>query len=102
MIAITHRFLNENGVEGTRLYKVAEEKRPNVLDAMKNGDIGFIINTPSGPESREDEIMIRSGAVANKISICTNLAAAKQSVMAIQSLQKQDLTVTPLQDYHGI
>ena len=47
---------------------------------MKNGEIDFIVNTPSSHESREDEVVIRSAAVANKISHCTNLAAAEASV----------------------
>ena len=67
---------------------------------MKNGEIHFIVNTPSSHESREDEVVIRSTAVANKISHCTNLAAAVASVQAIRSLQKRELTVTPLQDYY--
>ena len=96
----TFRRLDEAGVPAQRLYKLAERKRPNVLDMMKNGEIHFIVNTPSSHESREDEVVIRSTAVANKISHCTNLAAAAASVQAIRSLQKRELTVTPLQDYY--
>ncbi len=44
--------------------------------------------------------MIRSAAVAYKVSHCTNLPAAVATVQAIRSLQQQDLTVKPLQDYH--
>lgn len=84
-----------------RLYKLAEQKRPNVIDMMKNGEIDFIINTPSGHEAREDEVKIRSGAVQYKISHCTNLAAAEASVKAIRSLQEREFTVTPLQEHHG-
>ena len=94
----TYKFLKENDVPVERLYKLAEQKRPNVLDMMKNGDISFVVNTPSGHESRADEVSIRSGAVANKISHCTNLAAAVASVRAIRSLKEQELTVTPLQE----
>ena len=31
------------------------------MDMMKNGDLHFIINTPSGHEARIDEVKIRSG-----------------------------------------
>jgi len=95
------RFKNE-GINVHRLYKLAEQKRPNVMDLMKNGDINFIINTPSGHEARTDEVTIRSGAVANKVSHCTNLSAAEASVNAIKSLQEKEFTVTTLQEYHGI
>ena len=71
------------------------------MDMMKNNEISFIINTPSGHEARADEVTIRSGAVANKISYCTDLSSAQASVLAIRSLQTQDLTVKAIQDYHA-
>lgn len=96
----TYKRLQAEEIPVQRLYKLAEQKRPNVIDMMKNGDIDFIINTPSGHEAREDEVKIRSGAVQYKISHCTNLAAAEASVKAIRSLQEKEFTVTPLQEYH--
>ena len=98
----TFKRLEAEGIAVKRLYKLAEQKRPNVLDMMKNGDINFIINTPSGHEAREDEVKIRSGAVQHKISHCTNLSAAEASVKAIRSLQENEMTVTPLQEHHGL
>ncbi|SHI75277.1 carbamoyl-phosphate synthase large subunit [Rubritalea squalenifaciens DSM 18772] len=98
----TYKFLKAEGVPVERLYKLAEQKRPNVMDMMKNGNISFVINTPSGHEAREDEVTIRSGAVTNKVSHCTNLAAAKASVQAIRSLKEKEFTVTPIQKYHGL
>ncbi len=95
----THRALEEAGVTAQRLYKLAERKRPNVLDMMKNGEIQFVVNTPSSHESREDEVIIRSTAVANKVSLCTNLSAADASVKAIRSLQHRVFKVKPLQEY---
>jgi carbamoyl-phosphate synthase large subunit len=84
-----------------RLYKLSEGRRPNIIDMMKNRDIHFIINTPSGHAAREDEVKIRSGAVANKISYCTNMAAAAASVKAIRSLKEQEMTVKSIQEYHA-
>ena len=98
----TFKRLEVEGIEVNRLYKLAEQKRPNVIDMMKNGDIDFIINTPSGHEAREDEIKIRSSAVQHKISHCTNLSAAEASVKAIRSLQDREFTVTPLQEHHKL
>jgi carbamoyl-phosphate synthase large subunit len=83
-----------------RLYKLSEGRRPHIIDMMKNRDIHFIINTPSGHSAREDEVKIRSGAVANKISYCTNMAAARASVKAIRSLKEKELTVKSIQEYH--
>jgi carbamoyl-phosphate synthase large subunit len=84
-----------------RLYKLSEGRRPHVIDMMKNREIHFIINTPSGHSAREDEVKIRSGAVANKVSHCTNLAAAVASVRAIRSLKERELTVKSIQEYHA-
>ena len=94
----TYKLFESEGIAVERLYKLAEQKRPNVTDMMKNKQIDFIINSPSGHEARADEITIRSSAVMNKISHCTNLAAAIASVKAIRSLKEQEFTVTPLQD----
>src|SRR5260370_19771693 len=40
-------------IKVSKVYKL-REGRPNVLDRLKNGDINFIINTPSGKIPRED------------------------------------------------
>ncbi|MCW1887272.1 carbamoyl-phosphate synthase large subunit [Luteolibacter flavescens] len=92
--------LQTEGIPCHRLFKLSEGRRPHVIDMMKNRDIHFIINTPSGHSAREDEVKIRSGAVANKISYCTNMAAARASVKAIRSLKEQDMTVKSIQEYH--
>jgi carbamoylphosphate synthase large subunit/REP element-mobilizing transposase RayT len=84
----------------TRVYKI-REGRPNVLDRVKNGDISFIINSPSGKIPREDEITIRNAAIAQKIPIMTTLRAAQASVYGIRSLQKNKVRVRSLQEYHA-
>jgi carbamoyl-phosphate synthase large subunit len=76
------------------------EGRPNVLDRVKNGDINFIINTPSGKIPREDEVTIRNAALAQKIPIMTTVRAAQASANGIRSLQKSKVQVRSLQEYH--
>jgi carbamoyl-phosphate synthase large subunit len=77
------------------------EGRPNVLDRVKNGDISFIINTPSGKIPREHEVTIRNAALAQKIPIMTTVRAAQASANGIRSLQKSKLQVRSLQEYHA-
>ena len=96
----TAKILAEADIPVEKVYKLQEGRRPNVLDMIKNGEIALIVNTPSEAASRQDETMIRSTAVANKIPIYTNLSAARACVTAIRSLQSQELTVKALQDYH--
>jgi carbamoyl-phosphate synthase large subunit len=96
----TANAIAANGVEVTRLFKL-NEGRPHVLDLIKNGDIHFIINTPSGKTPRQDEIKIRSAAVANRIPIMTTLSAASASLLGIRSMQERGLSVKALQEYHA-
>src|SRR6266567_2941928 len=84
----------------TRVFKI-RQGRPNVLDRVKNGDISFIINSPSGKIPREDEVTIRNAAIAQKIPIMTTLRAAQASVYGIRSLQKNKVQVRSLQEYHA-
>ncbi len=96
----THQRLTEEGITSSRVYKVLEQARPNIIDMMKNGEIHFIINTPSTHESRADEILIRSTAIAQKISHATNLSAAEASVKGMRSLKNNEFTVKSIQEYH--
>ncbi len=93
--------LAEAGIPASRVYKVLEQARPNIIDMMKNNEIHFLINTPATHESRADEILIRSTAIAQKISHATNLSAAEASVKAMRSLKERELTVKSIQEYHS-
>jgi carbamoyl-phosphate synthase large subunit len=97
----THARLTAEGIPCRRLFKLAEQARPNVIDMMKNREIHFVINTPSGHEARADEVQIRSTAIAQKISHATNLSAAEASVKAMRSLKEKELTVKSIQEYHA-
>src|SRR6266705_1481361 len=87
-------------IKVTKVFKL-HEGRPNVLDRVKNGDINFIINTPSGKIPREHEVMIRNAALAQKIPIMTTVRAAQASANGIRSLQKSKVQVRSLQEYHA-
>src|SRR6266403_1031596 len=86
-------------IKVTKVFKI-HEGRPNVLDRIKNGDINFIINTPSGKIPREHEVVIRNAALAAKIPIMTTVRAALASANGIRSLQKRKIQVRSLQEYH--
>ena len=87
-------------IKVTKVFKL-HEGRPNVLDRIKNRDINFIINTPSGKIPREHEVEIRNAALAAKIPIMTTVRAAQASANGIRSLQKSKLQVRSLQEYHA-
>ena len=96
----TYSALSAARVPAKKLFKLTEG-RPHVLDMIKNGEIAFIINTPSGKNPRRDEVVIRGAAVSHRIPIMTTLSAAAASVGGIRSVQAKGLSVKPLQDYHA-
>jgi carbamoyl-phosphate synthase large subunit len=96
----TAAALSAAGVQVTKVFKLAEG-RPNVRDLIKNGQIQFIINTPSGKTPRADEVKIRTAALTEKIPIMTTLRAAMASAKGIRSLQRGAMTVKSLQEYHA-
>ena len=95
----TAETLSKAKIKVKKVFKL-HEGRPNVLDRVKNGDISFIINTPSGKIPREHEVTIRNAALAQKIPIMTTVRAAQASANGIRSLQKTKLQVRSLQEYH--
>jgi carbamoyl-phosphate synthase large subunit len=96
----TWEALHDAGVPVTKVYKI-REGRPNVLDLVTNGDIDFIINTPSGKIPREDEVRIRNASLAQKIPIMTTIRAGQASANGIRSLQRSQVHVKTLQEYHA-
>jgi carbamoyl-phosphate synthase large subunit len=96
----TAEALKKAKIKVTKVFKI-HEGRPNVLDRIKNGDINFIINTPSGKIPREHEVVIRNAALAAKIPIITTVRAALASANGIRSLQKRKVQVRSLQEYNS-
>ena len=97
----TRQALIENGIEDVDLVLKLHEGRPHVIDWIKNNDIQFIINTPTGEESQTDARSIRRTALDFKLPIITTIAGAKATAAAIRSLQSQPLEVKALQEYHS-
>ena len=91
----TAEALKEVGIEANVLYKISEW-RPNVLDAIKNGDVNLIVNTPLGSSSFQDDSFIRIEALAREIPCLTTLSAAAAAVEGIAAMRKGDYRVSPL------
>ncbi|MBL1209279.1 carbamoyl-phosphate synthase large subunit [Geminocystis sp. GBBB08] len=96
----TKKVLKEHGVPNVELILKLHEGRPHVVDAIKNKQIQFIINTPNSEEETQmDGRKIRRAALDYKLPIITTIAGAKATVEAIRSLQSEPLQVKALQDY---
>ena len=95
----THKFLEENGVSSELTLKM-HEGRPNLVDAIKNKEVGLIINTPSGKLSKHDDSYIRKAAIKYKIPYITTTAAATAAARGISAHKESPSSVKSLQDYH--
>lgn len=97
----TTKFLQSNGINATSIFKV-NEGRPNIVDAIKNGEVQMVINTPLGEESRYDEYSIGWAAIQQKIAFITTLSAAATAVKGIERIKQRKLNVKSIQEYHSI
>jgi len=95
----TASVLEKAGLKVQRTMKLLEG-RPNVIDLLKNKEIQFVINTPSGAAPREDEVKIRTTAVYTGTPIATTLSGAKAAALGIAALTKSGYSVKTIQEYH--
>ena len=96
----TKTFLEEHGIPAIRILKV-HEGRPNIVDAIKNGEIDVVVNTPAGRLSEYDDSYIRKNAIKYKIPYITTTSAALSSTEGIRERQNAEYNVRSLQDYHA-
>jgi carbamoyl-phosphate synthase large subunit len=96
----THQFFAQQGVKSEMIRKM-HEGRPHIVDAIKNGEIHLVINTPSGKLSAEDDSYIRKAAIKYRIPYITTIAAAASSVKGIRAFRSGHGRAKPLQKYHS-
>lgn len=72
----TAAALREANIPVQAVYKM-HQGRPNVVDAIKNGDIHFIVNTAEGKRASKDSFMIRRTALQHHVPYTTTLAGAE-------------------------
>ena len=96
----TARFLAERGIEAGAILKM-HQGRPNIGDAIKNGEIQLVVNTPAGRQSVSDDSYIRKAAIKYKVPYITTVAAALAAVRGIAAARQGRGGVKSLQDYHA-
>jgi len=95
----TAKFLEAHKVYVRSIQRVSQG-RPNLLDLIREGKVHLVINTVSGKAPRQDEVGIRSTAVAFAVPVVTTIPGAQACVRGIEALIKHTLGVKPLQLYH--
>ncbi len=96
----TRQYLAEHGIDSELILK-RHEGRPNITDAIANGEIQLVVNTPSGKLSVEDDSYIRKAAIKYKVPYITTTTAAVSAAKGIAAHRKGHSGVKSLQEYHA-
>ncbi len=96
----TRAFLESHGIAAQPILKL-HEGRPNIVDAIKNGEIQLVVNTPAGKQSAHDDSYIRKAAIRHKVPYVTTAAAALAAAMGIAARRSGTDGVRSLQEYHA-
>ncbi len=99
----TGAFFQRTGIPVTVLEKATGDATGyTTLDAMREGKIHLIINTPLGPDSRTDGAKIRRLATRMEIPLITTLSAGTAAVNGIRALRQRELRVRSLQEHYAV
>lgn len=94
------QYFTENGVP-CKILKKLQEGRPNIYDAMVNGEVDLIVNSPAGKQSKYDDSYLRKTAINKKIPYLTTMSAALASAKGIAAvIRKEHGSLKSLQEYH--
>ncbi len=94
----TASYLIKNKIKVKKINKVSEG-RPHLVDAIKNGLVQIIFNTTEGKQSIEESFSLRRTAITAGVPYYTTIAGSKAATEAIIALNKNELTVKPIQSY---
>ncbi|WMS40787.1 carbamoyl-phosphate synthase large subunit [Acuticoccus sp. MNP-M23] len=94
----TQRDFAAHGIACEKVNKMSEG-RPNIVDAVKNGDVQLVLNTAEGPQAIADSSQMRRAALFHKVPYYTTLAGALAAVEGIVLTGTTDLEVRPMQSY---
>ncbi|MEE0954840.1 MAG: carbamoyl-phosphate synthase large subunit [Eubacterium sp.] len=97
----TYGTIKNAGIPAEHIKKI-NEGRPNIIDAITNGEISLIINTPAGKDAAVDDSYIRKLAIKHRVPYITTMAAAKATAVGIRREKSgEGASVRSLQEYHA-
>ncbi len=95
----TAKTLRQVGIKVEEIAKV-RQGRPNVVDLIKSGKIGLIINTPMGGRARSDGYYIRTAAAKHGIPCITTMQGALAMLEGLAEIANSSLEPISIQDYY--
>ncbi|HEU0257174.1 MAG TPA: carbamoyl-phosphate synthase large subunit [Microbacteriaceae bacterium] len=94
----TASVLLRHGIETSVVRKVSEPgSGADIVELIDRGDVGIVVNTPSGGRGRRDGYEIRAAAVANDIPLFTTIAEVAAAVASLEG--DREVAVRSLQEY---
>lgn len=83
----TSTFMESYGVQSSKLYKIYENKNPNVLSFLQSGavDLAINISDPNQKKDVKDSYLIRRAVVDHNIHLFTDTKKAELFIKAIQN-----------------
>ncbi len=96
----TGAFFQSNGIPNKTINKVSAG-RPDIVDAIMNGEVQLIINTGFGNRTKQDGYQLRRAAIKYNIPYTTTLAGAIAMSKGIASMRQKLLSVKSLQEYRS-
>ncbi|MBT4824233.1 carbamoyl-phosphate synthase (glutamine-hydrolyzing) large subunit [Candidatus Woesearchaeota archaeon] len=98
----TTDFYKMHGINVEMLHWPLDNKKPNVLDYIKNKAVDLVINIPKSNEKIElsNDYIIRRGAADFSVPLITNLECTKLFIESICNYGEDDLTVKSWNEYH--
>ncbi|MGM0930691.1 MAG: carbamoyl-phosphate synthase large subunit [Actinomycetota bacterium] len=99
----TADVLRRNGIQSTTVRKVAEGRSDDgegtIVDLITEGQIGLVLNTPSGGQARGDGYEIRAAATSVGTPIITTVSEFGAAIQAIEAMRQYEWDVTSLQEH---
>jgi carbamoyl-phosphate synthase large subunit len=96
----TAAYLSDLGIPSEVINKI-QQGSPHVADAIQNGEIAMVINTPKDSHSHADSYYIRRSALDYQVPYFTTMAGAEAAAEGIELLKQRGLDVRALQDYQA-
>ncbi len=97
----TRDFFLQYGIQSELLYWPDDERKPNVLDYLREKKIDLVINIPKDLTKGEldNDYRIRRNAVDFNIPLITNARLASAFIYAVCKVAQEEIAITSWQDY---
>ncbi|MCR5666924.1 MAG: carbamoyl-phosphate synthase large subunit [Eubacterium sp.] len=95
-------LIQKEGIPAEKVKKLYEG-RPNIMDMITNGEIDFIVNTPSGKDAVHDDSYLRKTAIKARVPYITTITGAKAAAEGIKYVKEHgDDDIQSLQEWHAM